>query len=130
MMSLLGYLLDVDAEDKINIIWILIFELCIAVSELLFSIAGYSLVGDLVPEKYYSFFFGLFIATRSVSMYFSGKVSTLFPENVITAFYTNMPVNGLMNYFLIFVTLNLITALIMIVFRNKLKRKMHLEDFT
>ena len=130
MMSVLSYFLDIDTLDKINIIWILLFELFIAISELLFSVAGYSLVGDLVPERHYSFFFGLFIATRSVSMYFSGKLSTLFPENVTTSFHTNMPVNGLMNYFLIFVALNLITAFLLIVFRKKLKRKMHLDELT
>ena len=127
MLSVLGYYLDIGATDKISIIWIPIVELLVAISELLFSIAGYSLVGDLAPEKYYSLFFGLFLATRSVSMYLSGKLSILFPVNLNPTFYMNIPINGLMNFFLIIVIMTLMAAIILFTLRKTLRRKMHLE---
>lgn len=127
MLSALGYYLDIDGTDKISIIWIPIVEFMVAISELLFSIAGYSLVGDLAPEKYYSLFFGLFLATRSISMYLSGKLSILFPTDGNPTFHMNIPINGLMNYFLIIVTMTLIAVIILYSLRKMLRRKMHLD---
>lgn len=130
MLTVLGFYLDIDVMDEINMIWIIIFELLIAISELLFAIAGYSIVKDLTPQKYYSLFFGLFIATRSISMYLSGKLSVLFPESENITFIHNIPTNGLMQYFLMIFFLSLIGAMILFAFRKKLRRKMHLEEIT
>lgn len=134
MLSVLGYFLDMNALplDKISFIWILIFEMFVALSELFFSISGYSLVGLLAPEKYYQLFFGLFTATRAAGMYFSGLLSILFPaeRKMLSdlSFSFNIPTNGLMAYFLIFVILNLISVTILIVYKDNIKRKMHLDE--
>ena len=39
-----------------------------------------------------------------------------------------VPVHGLMDFFMIFVIMNLFTALVLIIYRKKLIEKMHLED--
>ena len=132
LLSILGYFLDIDAfpSDKINFIWIIITEFLIAISELLFSIAGYSLVGDLAPEKYYSLFFGLFIATRALSMYMSGQLATLFPKDIDPILFFYIPINGLMQYFLMFVVLNLIAIIIIFVLRKKIAEKIHLNEIS
>ncbi len=123
LLSILGYQLDANIfeMDKIHFTWIMIFELMLAISELFFSIASYSLIGNLAPEKYYSLFFGIYTATRAVAMYLTGQISTIFPENITPTFINNIPVNGLMNYFLIFVVLTSIAILILIISRNKLE---------
>ena len=128
LLTVIGYYIDIDSVDKISLIWIVVFEFFIAVSELLFSIAGYAMVGDLAPEKYYSLFFGFFLATKSVAMFLSGFISSRFPQEGTESFIFHMPVHGLMDFFMIFVIMNLFTALVLIIYRKKLIEKMHLED--
>jgi POT family proton-dependent oligopeptide transporter len=128
LLTVIGYYIDIDSVDKISLIWIVVFEFFIAVSELLFSIAGYAMVGDLAPEKYYSLFFGFFLATKSVAMFLSGFISSRFPPEGTESFIFHMPVHGLMDFFMIFVIMNLFTALVLIIYRKKLIEKMHLED--
>ena len=128
ILTVIGYYIDIDSVDIISLIWIVIFEFFIAISELLVSIAGYSMVGDLAPEKYYSLFFGFFLATRSVAMFISGFISSNFPPEGCVSFIFNLPVNGLMTYFITFVIMNMIAALVLIIYRKKLIEKMHLED--
>ncbi|MER2014206.1 MAG: MFS transporter [Methanobrevibacter sp.] len=128
LLTVIGYYMDIDSVDKISLIWIVVFEFFIAASELLFSIAGYAMVGDLAPEKYYSLFFGFFLATKSVAMFLSGFISSLFPPEGCVSFMFNIPINGLMTFFITFVIMNLFTALFLIIYRKKLVEKMHLED--
>ena len=123
-----GYFIDTGAIDEINLIWIITFEFFIVVSEIYFAIAGYSMVGSLAPEKYYSMFFGLYTATRSIAMFISGIISSNFPIDVEVKFIHNVPVNGLMSYFLIFVVTSLAAAAFLIVFRKRLNAKLHLEE--
>ena len=128
LLTVIGYYIDIDAVNKISLIWIVVFELFLAVSELLFSIAGYSMVGDLAPEKYYSLFFGFFIATKSIATFLSGFISSCFPEEGSVSFIFCLPINGLMTFFITFVIMNLFTAFVLIIYRKKLIGKMHLED--
>ena len=129
ILAAVGYYIDIDAVDKISLIWIVIFELFIVISELYFAIAGYSMVGNLAPEKYYSLFFGLFTATRAIAMFFSGRLSSHFPPDATATLIYNIPINGLMSYFLIFVIMNLFAAAALIIYRKRLTSKLHLEDF-
>jgi POT family proton-dependent oligopeptide transporter len=128
LLTVIGYYIDIDSVDKISMIWIIVFEFFIAVSELLFSIAGYAMVGDLAPEKYNSLFFGFFLATRSVAMFLSGFISSRFPSERSISFIFNSPINGLMTFFITFVIMNLFAALVLIIYRKDLIEKMHLED--
>ena len=128
LLTVIGYYIDIGSVDKIGPIWIVVFEFFIAVSELLFSIAGYAMVGDLAPEKYYSLFFGFFLATKSVAMFLSGFISSYFPTEESSSFIFSMPINGLMTFFITFVVMNLFTALVLIIYRKKLLEKMHLDD--
>ena len=128
LLTVIGYYIDIGSVDKISVIWIVVFEFFMAISELLFSIAGYAMVGDLTPEKYYSLFFGFFLATRSVAMFLSGFISSCFPLERSVALIFNLPINGLMTFFITFVVMNLFAALVLIIFRKNLIEKMHLDD--
>lgn len=128
ILSVIGYYLDIGQITTINLIWMVIFEFLIAISELFLSISGYSMVGDLFPEEYYALFLGLFLATRAISFFVSGKLSELFPRDSTPNFFMNIPVDGLLGYFIIFVIINLIAAIFLIMLRNRLKMKMHLDE--
>lgn len=125
-----GYKLDMGMHEKISFVWILLWYLLISLSELSVAVALFSMVGDLTPKLYYSLFFGIFTATKALSMFLSGLISSLFPTNINQIFYfNNLPFNGLMSFFLIFLVINLISIVFLIIFRNYIKIKIHLEDF-
>ena len=129
LLAVVGYFIDINVLNKINLVYILIFEFLFSISELSMSLAGYSMMGDLAPEKYYSFLFGIFLATRAVSMFISGNISALFPDGGNPSFYGIIPINGLMVYYLFFVVIILIAVFALFIFRKKLIIKMHLDDF-
>ena len=129
IMASIGYCIDIGAADKISFVWIIIYVFFMVISELYFAIAGYSMVGNLAPGKYYSMFFGLFTATRAIAMFISGRISSHFPSDDPTIFISGLPIDGLMGFFMIFVIMNLFAAAILIIFRKKLKAKLHPEDF-
>lgn len=128
ILCALGFYIDIGTLDKVNLLWIILFDFLLAISELHFSIPAYSMVGKLNPEKYYSLFFGIFTATRSVAMFIAGIISSYFPENPPIFIY-NIPFNGLMNFFSIFVIMTIIAAMVLIIFKKNLTAKMHREDF-
>lgn len=128
ILAINGYYLDTGIISKIPILLIILFDFLLALSELCISIAGYSMVGDLTNENLYSLFFGIFTATRAVSMYLSGMISRFFPDlNQVTSI-GSIPFNGLMNYFFFFAFINFISAVILFIFRNNINRKMHLDE--
>ena len=129
ILAFVGYFIDVGVVDKISLIWVIVFEFFIAMSELYFSISSYSMVGNLAPADSYALFFGLFTATRAVAMFFSGIISSYFPKDAYVIFRGNIPVNGLMSFFLMFVVMNLLAAVILICYRKKLREKLNFEDF-
>lgn len=127
ILVLIGYYIDIEAVDQISFLWIVVFEFFGVISELYFAIAGYAMVGNLAPEKYYAMFFGLFTATRAIAMFLSGKISLFFPLNPPTIFIFNIPINGLMGFFLIFMALTLFAASVLIIFKKRIYNKLHIE---
>lgn len=129
LMSAVGFSLDFNITNKINILWMILFEIILATSELFFSVAGYTMVSELAPDNYFSLFFGIFIATRAISTYITGIVCTVFPEPTdIVHYIGQIPINGLGGFFSIFLILNVITGIILFRYRNKFKQ-MHLDEF-
>lgn len=127
ILCVLGFYIDIGTLDKVNLLWIILFDFLLAISELHFSIPAYSMVGKLNLEKYYALFFGIFTATRSIAMFISGIISSYFPENPPIFIY-NIPFNGLMNFFFIFVIMSIIAAMVLIIFKKNLTAKLHMED--
>ena len=98
----------------------ILFEIILAISELFFSVAGYTMVSELAPNNYFSLFLGIFLATRGVSTYITGIICTTFPEpNNVLYHIWNIPINGLGGFFSIFLILNIITGIIIFIYRNK-----------
>ena len=107
----------------------ILFEIILAISELFFSVAGYTMVSELAPNNYFSLFLGIFLATRGVSTYITGIICTTFPEpNNVLYHIWNIPINGLGGFFSIFLILDIITGIIIFIYRNKF-RQMHFNDF-
>ena len=68
VMAAIGFSIDLHVTDKINLLWMILFEIILAISELFFSVAGYTMVSELAPNNYFSLFLGIFLATRSAKL--------------------------------------------------------------
>lgn len=128
LMTAIGLSLDLNITNKINVLWMILFEIILATSELFFSVAGYTMVSELAPDSYFALFFGIFVATRGIATYITGIVCIIFPEPTdIVHYIGQIPINGLGGFFSIFLILNIITGIILFRYRNKFKQ-MHLNE--
>ena len=128
-LAIPSYFIDMHYANQITIIWIVLFTLLLSLSEMFLSITGYAVVGQLAPKKYLSLFFGIFLSVRAFAMYFSGLLSQFFPEDLSSVTTIgSVPINGLLEFFSIFMVITLISAIGLLIFRNKINKKMHPED--
>lgn len=68
----ISYLIDVGVTNKISILWIIIYELILALSELFLSVTGYAMVAELAPANNFALFFGIFQSTHAIARYLTG----------------------------------------------------------
>lgn len=128
-LSIPGYLLDMNCISHINCIWIVVFLFFVSCSEMFLSITGYSVVSQLAPENYLSVFFGIFLSVRAFAMFFSGIISQFFPKDLSSVIIIGkLPLNGLLHYYSLFIAMTLICAVGLFIFKNRINKKMHLED--
>ena len=126
VMANVSYQIDIGATEKINVIWIIIYEIILAVSELFLSVTGYAMVAELAPANYFALFFGIFQSTHAVAKYIAGMIINIFPGPETAVNYIGqMPMNGLSNFFLIFVFPALVCGIILIYKRKSLERRVH-----
>ena len=125
-----SYFIDLHYISHVSIIWIVPYILFLTLSEMFLSITGYALVTKLVPEDYLSVFFGIFLSVQAFGLYFSGLISQFFPEDPSSVIKIGfIPFNGLFEFFSIFLLMTLISAIGLFIFKNKINKKKHLEDF-
>ena len=128
-LSVPSYFMDMHYASQVNCIWIVLFAVLLSLSEMFFSITGYAVVAQLSPKNYISVFFGIFLSVRAFAMYFSGLISQFFPEDISSVMTIGpLPLNGLLEFFSIFIMITLISAIGLLLFRNRIDKKMHLED--
>ena len=122
----ISYLIDVGVTNKISILWIIIYELILALSELFLSVTGYAKVAELAPANNFALFFGIFQSTHAIARYLTGWIINIFPASeTATLFLGSFPINGLTNSFLLFAVPALICGIILIYKRKSLERRVH-----
>ena len=122
----ISYLIDVGVTNKISILWIIIYELILALSELFLSVTGYAMVAELAPANNFALFFGIFQSTHAIARYLTGWIINIFPASeTATLFLGSFPINGLTNFFLLFAVPALICGIILIYKRKSLERRVH-----
>ena len=122
----ISYLIDVGVTNKISILWIIIYELILALSEVFLSVTGYAMVAELAPANNFALFFGIFQSTHAIARYLTGWIINIFPASeTATLFLGSFPINGLTNFFLLFAVPALICGIILIYKRKSLERRVH-----
>lgn len=122
----ISYLIDVGVTNKISILWIIIYELILALSELFLSVTGYAMVAELAPANNFALFFEIFQSTHAIARYLTGWIINIFPASeTATLFLGSFPINELTNFFLLFAVPALICGIILIYKRKSLERRVH-----
>ena len=126
VLSTISHGIDMGMTDKVDVIWIIIYEIIIALSELFLSVTGYAMVAKLVPKKYFAYYFGIFQSTYAIARYLTGTITSFFPLHKSVAGPIGfIPLNGLSGFFLIFAIPSLICGIILLYKRKSLERKVH-----
>ncbi len=102
-----------SSEHRVTIWWLILFFMCLTMGELCLSPVGLSLVTKLAPAKHVGFFMGGWFLATAVA---EGAA------NLFGAYWGKMPPG---QYFLIFVVMCGVGALLMAVLIRPLKRRMH-----
>ena len=130
ILSVPCYFIDLHYISHVSIIWVVLYILVLSLSEMFLSITGYAVVTKLAPKNYLSVFFGIFLSVQAFGLYFSGLISQFFPEDPSSVIKIGfIPFNGLFEFFSIFLLMTLISAIGLFIFKNKINKKKHLEDF-
>ncbi len=106
-----GYL--ASSEHRVTVWWLVLFFLCLTMGELCLSPVGLSLVTKLAPAKHVGLFMGGWFAATALAELFA---------NMFGAYWGQL-VPG--DYFLIFVVMCGVAALLMAVLVPMMKRRMH-----
>lgn len=129
ILSCICYQIDIGMKDKINMAWIILYEIIIAISELFLSVTGYSMVAKLAPAKYFAVYFGMFQSTHAIARYIVGFIISIFPlHKTHEIFFGAFPLNGLCDFFLILAIPSLICGIIIFFKRKSLEKMVHYED--
>lgn len=113
--------------NSISMIWIILLYFLLTISELLMSPIGLSTVSKLSPLKFTSLFLGVWTASIALSYFLGGFLSALYPDPSLPTPYLLgiIPINGFLDFFLIFASLTLIGGILMFIFRNKIIKWTH-----
>ena len=128
LLSSISHQIDIGIIDKISIIWVIIYEIIIALSELFLSVTGYAMVAKLVSKKYFAYYFGIFQSTYAIARYLTGTIISFFPLHHSSRGFMGLPIMGLSSFFLIFAMPTLICGIILLFKRKSLERKVHYEE--
>lgn len=131
-----GYLVIAFGVDglqpgvKVSMMWLTSLYMLHTFGELCLSPIGLSLVVKLSPARFTSLMMGIWFLSNSAANKFAGTLSALYPEPGKPApVFLGHPITNLHDFFMLFVGMAGIAALILFVLSIKLKKMMH-EDVT
>ncbi|MGZ7049060.1 MAG: peptide MFS transporter [Methanobacterium sp.] len=100
--------------------------LMMTIAELCISPIGLSMVSKLSPIRFSCFMMGVWFLSAAASNFIAGLLSTLYPSPSNPApTFLGLQIDGLTTFFMIFVVMAAIAALILMIISRKLSRMMH-----
>ncbi len=134
----MGYLLiaigvkGVEPGVKVSMFWLIGLYFLHTIGELCLSPIGLSMVNKLAPVRFASLLMGVWFLSTATANKFAGMLSGLYPEfdsqtgELIraTSFFGH-PITGLYDFFMIFVVMAGVSAVILACLTRWLQKKMH-----
>jgi POT family proton-dependent oligopeptide transporter len=125
-----GYLIiaigvrDIAPNTKVSMIWITSLYLLHTMGELCLSPIGLSMVNKLAPVRFASLLMGVWFMSNAAANKFAGTLSALYPENGKAKSLFGFQISTLYDFFMIFVIMSGIAALILFVLSKWLQKLM------
>ena len=127
----LGYLLiafgvkDVQAGTKVSMLWLVGLYFIHTMGELSLSPIGLSMVNKLSPIRFASLLMGVWYLSMATANKLAGALSTLYPEDGKTKFIVGYEIATMYDFFMVFVIMSAIAAIILFLLSHTLKKLMH-----
>ena len=127
----LGYLLiafgvkDVQAGTKVSMLWLVGLYFIHTMGELSLSPIGLSMVNKLSPVRFASLLMGVWYLSMASANKLAGALSTLYPEAGKTKSIIGFEIVTMYDFFMVFVVMSAIAAVILFLLSHSLKKLMH-----
>lgn len=127
----IGYLLiafgvkGVEPGVKVSILWLTGLYFIHTMGELCLSPIGLSMVNKLAPVRFASLLMGVWYLSMATANKFAGALSTLYPEAGKTKMLFGFQITNLFEFFMIFVIISAVAALILFGLSKWLQKLMH-----
>lgn len=127
----LGYLIiafgvkGVEGDTKVSILWLSSLYLVHTMGELCLSPIGLSMVNKLAPARLASLLMGVWFMSNAAANKFAGVLSGCYPENGITKNFMGYQITTLYDFFMLFVVMSGIAAVILFLLSSLLKKMMN-----
>ncbi len=115
----------VDGATKASIFWLLGMYVLHTFGELCLSPIGLSMVARLAPIRLASLLMGVWFLANAMANDFAGMLSKLYPEAGHPTSFFGHPVTNLYDFFMIFVLLSGVAALVLFLLSRKMLKMMH-----
>ncbi len=126
-----GYLLiafgvrGVEPGVKVSILWLTGLYFIHTMGELCLSPIGLSMVNKLAPVRFASLLMGVWYLSMATANKFAGALSTLYPEAGKTKMLLGFQITNLFEFFMIFVVISAVAAIILFGLSKWLEKLMH-----
>lgn len=128
----LGYLViafgvkGVEPGMKVSIMWLTGLYFIHTMGELMLSPIGLSMVNKLAPVRFASLLMGVWYLSMATANKFAGMLSGLYPEEGVAAkHFMGFEIATMFDFFMLFVLMSGIAAVILFVLSSRLKKLMH-----
>lgn len=127
----MGYLLiafgvrGVEPGVKVSVLWLTGLYFIHTMGELCLSPIGLSMVNKLAPVRFASLLMGVWYLSMATANKFAGALSTLYPEAGKTKMFVGFEITNLYEFFMIFVIISAVAALILFGLSKWLEKLMH-----
>lgn len=110
----------------ISPLWLVGAYVFLTFGELCISPIGLSMVSKLSPAKFTCLLIGVWFLTSAFANILAGQLSALYPDPTRpTSYLLGMPIDNFTSFFMIFVVMSIIAAIILLIIRKKLETMMH-----
>ena len=110
----------------ISPLWLVGAYVLFTFGELCISPIGLSMVSKLSPAKFCCLMMGVWFLTSAFANILAGQLSTLYPDpSLPTPYLLGIPITSFSSFFMIFVVMSVIAAIILLFIRKRLETMMH-----
>jgi POT family proton-dependent oligopeptide transporter len=116
---------NVDASERVSMIWLTGMYALHTLGELCLSPIGLSLVNKLSPLKFASLLMAVWFLANAAGNKLAGVMSALYPEGGKTTVFLGYKMNTLYDFFMLFVFMAGLAALLLFLLSKRLQKMMH-----